>query len=122
MTARRLTQNFEVKADPRLTTTPADYAKQLDLALKIRDKLTETHNAIIQIRDVRKQVDDLLKRVAGQPNFKVVNDAGTALNKKLTDSRGDALSDEEPEQPGSFELSDSAQQQTGGAWWCGWQR
>ena len=78
------TQNFEIKADPRLTTAPADYAKQLELGLKIRDKLSETHNAIIQIRDVRKQVEDLLKRVAGQPNFKVLNDAGTALNKNLT--------------------------------------
>jgi len=78
------TQSFEIKSDPRLTTSPADYAKQVELGLKIRDKLTETHNAIIQIRDVRKQVEDLLKRVAGQPNFKVVNDAGTALNKKLT--------------------------------------
>ncbi len=78
------TQSFEIKPDPRLTTTPADYAKQMELGLKIRDKLSETHNAIIQIRDVRKQVEDLLKRVAGQPNFKVVNDAGTALNKKLT--------------------------------------
>ncbi|HEX5886090.1 MAG TPA: hypothetical protein VFY67_16225, partial [Pyrinomonadaceae bacterium] len=81
---KALTQNFEIKSDPRLTTTPADYAKQLELGLKIRDKLTETHNAIIQIRDVRRQVEDLLKRVAGQPNFKVVNDAGTALNKNLT--------------------------------------
>jgi photosystem II stability/assembly factor-like uncharacterized protein len=82
---KSLTQNFEIKPDPRLTTPPADYAKQLELGLKIRDKLSETHNAIIQIRDVRKQVDDLLKRVAGQPNFKVVNDAGTALSKKLTE-------------------------------------
>ena len=78
------TQSFEIKPDPRLTTAPADYSKQSELGLKIRDKLSETHNAIIQIRDVRKQVEDLLKRVAGQPNFKVVNDAGTALNKKLT--------------------------------------
>jgi photosystem II stability/assembly factor-like uncharacterized protein len=78
------TQNFEIKPDSRLTITPADYAKQLELGLKIRDKLSETHNAIIQIRDVRKQIEDLLKRVAGQSNFKVVNDAGTALTKKLT--------------------------------------
>jgi hypothetical protein len=78
------TQPFEIKPDPRLTVTTADYAKQVELGLKIRDKLTETHNAIIQIRDVRKQVEDLLKRVAGQPNFKVINDAGTALNKNLT--------------------------------------
>jgi photosystem II stability/assembly factor-like uncharacterized protein len=80
-----MTESFEVKPDPRLTTTAADYAKQLDLALKIRDKLTETHNAIIQIRDVKKQVEDLTKRVAGQPNSKAITDAATALNKRLTD-------------------------------------
>jgi len=79
---KSLTQNFEVKPDPRLTTTPADYAKQSELALKIRDKLNETHNAIIQIRDVRKQVEDLVKRVGSQS--KPIADAGTALNKKLT--------------------------------------
>jgi hypothetical protein len=79
-----LTQNFEIKPDPRLNITAADYAKQTELGLKIRDKLTETHNAIVQIREVRRQVEDLLKRVAGQPQFKTVNDAGTTLNKNLT--------------------------------------
>ena len=81
---KTLTETFTVKPDPRLSTTPADYAKQLDLALKIRDKLTETHNAIIKIRDVRKQIDDLLKRMKDQQNFKVINDAATGLNKNLT--------------------------------------
>jgi len=65
----------------RLST--ADYAKQLELGLKIRDKVSETHNAIIQIRDVRKQVDDLLKRVVGQPSYKAINDAATTLKKNL---------------------------------------
>jgi photosystem II stability/assembly factor-like uncharacterized protein len=77
-------QSFEVKVDPRLSTSAGDYAKQLELGLKIRDKVTETHNAIIQMRDVRKQVDDLLKRVAGQPGFKLINDAATPLKKNLT--------------------------------------
>ncbi|HTG93787.1 MAG TPA: hypothetical protein VL866_14445, partial [Pyrinomonadaceae bacterium] len=81
---KTFTQPFEVKADPRLSITPADYAKQTELGLRIRDKLTETHNAIIQIRDVRKQVEDLMKRVAGQPGAKAINDAGAALNKNLT--------------------------------------
>jgi photosystem II stability/assembly factor-like uncharacterized protein len=80
-----MTETFVVKPDPRLTATPADYAKQLELGLKIRDKLTETHNAILQIRDVKKQVDDLVKRVSGQPNANVIVDAGTALNRKLTE-------------------------------------
>jgi hypothetical protein len=78
-----MTETFTVKPDPRLATTAADYAKQLDLALKIRDKLTETHNAIIQIRDVKRQVDDLVKRAG--PQSKPIADAGTALNKKLTE-------------------------------------
>ncbi|HYY41860.1 MAG TPA: hypothetical protein VE775_03945, partial [Pyrinomonadaceae bacterium] len=79
------TQTFEVKRDPRIQATAEDFSKQLDLSLKIRDKLTETHNAIIQIRDVKRQVDDLLKRVKDQPNFKVINDAATRLSKNLTD-------------------------------------
>ena len=78
-----MTESFEVKPDPRLSTTAADYAKQLDLSLKIRDKLTETHSAIIQIRDVKKQVDDLVKRVG--PQSKPIADGGNALIKKLTE-------------------------------------
>ena len=78
-----MTEGFEIKPDPRLSTTASDYAKQLDLSLKIRDKLTEINNAVIQIRDLRKQIDDLLKRVGGQPNAKTIFDAGSALNKKL---------------------------------------
>jgi len=82
---KTFSEKFEVKPDPRLSTSAAEYAKQLELGLKIRDKVTETHNSIIQIRDVRKQVDDLLKRVTGQPSFKAINDAATALKKNLTE-------------------------------------
>jgi photosystem II stability/assembly factor-like uncharacterized protein len=78
-----MTESFEIKSDPRLSTTAADYAKQLELGLKIRDKVSETHNAVIQIRDLRRQIDDLVKRVKDQPGYKTVNDAGTALNKNL---------------------------------------
>ena len=78
------TQSFEVKKDPRLATTPEDFAKQSELLLKIRDKLTETHNAIMEIRNVRRQTDDLMKRVQGQPNARVINDAAKSLNAKLT--------------------------------------
>ena len=38
------TQTFEVKKDPRLDTTPEEYAKQLSLSLQVRDKLTETND------------------------------------------------------------------------------
>ncbi len=80
---KTMVQSFEVKADPRLSVTAVDYAKQLELGLKIRDKLSETHDAIIQIRDVRRQVDDVLKRVKEQPSHTVINDAAVRLNKSL---------------------------------------
>lgn len=78
------TQSFEIKKDPRISTTNVDFAKQFDLLMKIRDKLTDTHNAIIQMRDVRAQVDDLAKRLKDTPDSKVVIDAGKTLNAKLT--------------------------------------
>ncbi len=75
---------IEVRRDPRLSATPEDFQKQFAFLIKIRNKLTETHNGILQIREVRKQVEDLLKRLEGQPNSKNVIDAGRALDAKLT--------------------------------------
>jgi len=80
---KTMSESFEIKPDPRLSTSAADFARQLEFGLKISDKVSQMHDAIIQIRDVRKQVDDLLKRVAGQPGFKVINDAATNLKKEL---------------------------------------
>ncbi|PYS77320.1 MAG: glycosyl hydrolase, partial [Acidobacteria bacterium] len=78
------TQTFEIKKDPRLSTTSEEFQKQMALSLKIRDKLTETHNALAQIRDVKRQLGDLLTRVGDQPNAKPVVDAGRELNAKLS--------------------------------------
>jgi photosystem II stability/assembly factor-like uncharacterized protein len=77
------TQSFEIRKDPRLQTTQEEFDKQFALLTKIRDKLTETHNAVSQIRDVRRQLDDLLKRIGDQPNAKPLVTAGNDLNRKL---------------------------------------
>jgi photosystem II stability/assembly factor-like uncharacterized protein len=79
-----LTQPFEIRKDPRLRTTPEDFQKQFALLSKIRDKLNETHGAVAQIRDVKRQLDDLLKRAADQPNARPVLEAGRDLNAKLS--------------------------------------
>ena len=51
-------QPFEITKDPRITTTNTEYAEQLEFALKIRDKLSATHECINQVRKLRKQVND----------------------------------------------------------------
>jgi photosystem II stability/assembly factor-like uncharacterized protein len=81
---KTMVQNFEVKKDPRLETTQADFAKQLDLLLKIRDKFTETSEAILQIRDLRKQIDEITTRLKDQPSGKTIADAAKPLRAKLT--------------------------------------
>jgi len=75
------TQTFAVKKDPRIATTDAEFAKQFDLLIKIRDKVSETHDSIIQIRDVRKQIEEIAGR---SRDNKTIADAARALNAKLT--------------------------------------
>ncbi|MDA1028918.1 MAG: glycosyl hydrolase [Bacteroidetes bacterium] len=57
------TVNFEIKPDPRSESSIADLEEQFSFLLGIRDKLSETHKAIKQIRSLRKQVNDVLERV-----------------------------------------------------------
>jgi photosystem II stability/assembly factor-like uncharacterized protein len=77
------TQSFEVKKDPRVEATQEDLAKQFDLLIKIRDKVTETHEAILQIRDARKQIDDVVTRSKDAKGGKEIADAAKALNAKM---------------------------------------
>ncbi|HEY2945267.1 MAG TPA: glycosyl hydrolase, partial [Vicinamibacteria bacterium] len=78
---KTLTQPLEVRKDPRLATGDDDYRKQYDLLLKIRDKVTETHDAITRIRETRDQVKGVAERARGN---KAIADAADALDKKLT--------------------------------------
>jgi photosystem II stability/assembly factor-like uncharacterized protein len=72
-------QSFELLKDPRLETTPEEYAKQLSLSLQVRDKLTDTNDAVIRIRELRAQLEPYTKR-----DSKKVSDAAKALIEKMT--------------------------------------
>ncbi len=79
------TAPLEIKPDPRVTATQADLEKQFDLRLKIRGRVTQAHDTINQIRDIRAQINALNKRVEGQPQAKAVAEAGKQLDKKMTE-------------------------------------
>jgi hypothetical protein len=72
------TKTFTVRPDPRLKTRPEDYAAQLALALQIRDKLSTVNQAVIEIRQAKKDL-------ARYENEEKVKDAAKALDKKLTE-------------------------------------
>ena len=49
--------DFELKMDPNLKgITPEDLQEQFEMAVKIRDKTSVTNEAVIQIRDLKKQL------------------------------------------------------------------
>jgi len=79
------TAPLEIKPDPRLKVSRADLEKQFDLLVKIRDKVTATHDAVNQIRDLREQITAINKRLKDDSRARVIADAGKSLDKKMTE-------------------------------------
>jgi len=60
---KTLTDKFVIQKDPRLdNVTIADLAEQFALALKVRDRLTDADEMVILVRELKKQMDDRLKK------------------------------------------------------------
>jgi photosystem II stability/assembly factor-like uncharacterized protein len=81
------TQTFSVNKDPRLDASPEDFAKQFELLIQIRDKLSQMHRSILEIRDARKQIDEITKRASEESDGKedkAIADAAKSLKEKLT--------------------------------------
>ena len=82
---KQYTAPLEIVRDPRLKVTQQDLEKQFDLLIKIRDRVTQAHETVNQIRDIRGQITALNKRLENQPQAKTVADAGKQLDKKMTE-------------------------------------
>ncbi|MFK7818177.1 MAG: glycosyl hydrolase [Planctomycetaceae bacterium] len=77
--------DFEIKKDPRATATIADLQAQHDFIAETRDKLSETHKGIKQLRDVRTQISELKARLKKQgDDQKDLVKQADAITKKLT--------------------------------------
>lgn len=79
-----LTEAFEVQKDPRVPATQEDLDSQFKLLLKIRDKLSETHDAINTLRNIRRQVEDWEKRTRERKDHEAVSGAARLLKEKLS--------------------------------------
>ncbi|HYI11873.1 MAG TPA: glycosyl hydrolase [Thermoanaerobaculia bacterium] len=78
------TATAELKQDPRTSAPPADLQAQFDYLLAANRKLTEIHEGIERIRAIRKQLDELKKRLAKNVDAKPIVDAAKELDKKMT--------------------------------------
>ncbi|HEX6576547.1 MAG TPA: glycosyl hydrolase, partial [Gemmatimonadaceae bacterium] len=68
-------QPVTIRANPLLKdVTLADLREQFDLAIAIRDKVSEANNAVIKIRDYKKQTEERLKQ-SSDPALKIAADS-----------------------------------------------
>jgi len=77
-------QSFEIRKDPRISTTQEELEAQFTLLLRVREKLSETHDAINQIRNVRQQIDEWVRRTEDHSNAQIVSESGKDLKEKLS--------------------------------------
>jgi photosystem II stability/assembly factor-like uncharacterized protein len=65
-------QPFEIKKDPRISTTDAELAAQFEFLMKVRDKVSEANEGVIEIRKTRDDLSYLKNKVKDDPNAKEV--------------------------------------------------
>ena len=78
------TQPFTILKDPRSPATQQQMKAQFDFVQAVTNKLTETHEAIIKIRDVRKQLNDYKERIKPDENMKDVVKMAAAIDSVMT--------------------------------------
>jgi photosystem II stability/assembly factor-like uncharacterized protein len=71
--------NFEVLPDPRSDATVADLVEQTRFALQIRDRVTQSHQGVIEIRNLKRDLEDRAEKLKS-------NTAFTTLVAKFADS------------------------------------
>lgn len=76
-------QTFEVKLDPRLDAqvAMADLQERFDLAMQVRDRVSEANEAVLDIRLIKGEVDNRLELTDDEE----IQTVGTEVNTKLSD-------------------------------------
>jgi len=93
--------SFELHKDPRVAATQEDLEAQCALLLRIRDKLSETHDAVNSLRVVRSQAEQWERRAAQGEKLQTVRDRAAALRRALTEIE-DALIQVKADSPLSY--------------------
>jgi photosystem II stability/assembly factor-like uncharacterized protein len=75
--------SVEIKLDPRAKISPADLEKQFALATEVRNLNDEVHKTILEIRDLRTQLQALNKRLGQDDGSKTVRDSAEEIMKKI---------------------------------------
>jgi photosystem II stability/assembly factor-like uncharacterized protein len=76
--------DFEILKDPRSESSIQDLQMQHDFLISVRDKVTEMHKGIKDIRDVKKQISGLTNKISDD-EFKDLVEEGKRIIKELSE-------------------------------------
>jgi photosystem II stability/assembly factor-like uncharacterized protein len=77
-------QEFEILKNPNSSASVADMQAQFDYLQDLRNKVTETHESITKIREIRSQLKAYNKRLAGDDEMKDIVKKSKSIIKELT--------------------------------------
>jgi hypothetical protein len=77
------TQPLEVRNDPRLAMSPAEVAARDTISRAIVARLTEIHDALLRVRDVKEQVTGFVERAKDVPTAAAIAARGKEIGTKV---------------------------------------
>ena len=76
-------QTFEIVKDPRLPNSPADFQEQFDFLIGVRDQVSRAQQAILDIREVKTDLNYLQKKIASDADYADIRQMARQLQDQL---------------------------------------
>ena len=80
---KRWTQTFEIRKNPLITATQDDIEAEFRLLLQIRDKVSESQEAVRRLQSIREQLEGWVRRTEGTQAHEPVGKAAEGIKEKL---------------------------------------
>lgn len=75
--------DFSIVKDPRISASQADLEAQFEFLVSVRDKVTETHQAIKRLRAARRQIQGVTSRLKDKKKYADVHEMAKSINEKM---------------------------------------
>ena len=77
-------QEFEILKDPRIQTTQEEFQAQFEFLIKVRDKVSEANQGVIDIRKIKEDLGSLKSKFGTDPQYKDLAEAIKKFEDALT--------------------------------------
>lgn len=79
-----LEQEFEILKDPRINTTADEFQAQFDFLVKVRDKVSEANQGVIDIRKIKEDLGSLKNKMSNEAQYKELLEMVKKFETELT--------------------------------------